>query len=435
MTNRVAIIGAGLSGTLTAVNLLSQSGTPLSIYLIEQTGSFGPGLAYSPPSEAFKLNVRAKAMGALPSDPEGFFRWLKKMRPSAQANDFVPRSLYGRYLNEILEQSKFLAKTHTLTQISQEVFDIEQRGSGGFSITLKDGDTLYADTCVLALGNIPRTTIAGTSDLSALRPPFATESYADISTLQEIFILGSSLTAVDVILECERRGFTGSYTVLSRHGRFPLAHEENHTDDAALPADWHTLASVPKLLKLIRGESQRLASSQPVFDAMRPNIQSMWRHFTHKEKRRFLRHLQPLWEIHRHRIPKEHHNTLSTLQQNGRLTITCGSLTAAERSSQGIQISFAVKGSPPTQQNFDAAFLCVGPEGDVSRMTSPLVQNLLRRGLVKPGPLKLGIVDSAPQVWVIGPLQREELWEITAARELREEAERIATIIAHQSTI
>jgi uncharacterized NAD(P)/FAD-binding protein YdhS len=82
------------------------------------------------------------------------------------------------------------------------------------------------------------------------------------------------------------------------------------------------------------------------------------------------------------------------------------------------------------QQSFDAAFLCVGPEGDISRMTNPLVQNLLRRGLVKPGPLKLGIVESAPHLWVIGPLQRENLWEITAARELREEAEKIATLIA-----
>ncbi len=81
MTHTIAIIGAGLSGTLTAIHLLSLSTSPLTIYLIDQTGRFGPGLAYSPPSEAFKLNVRANAMGAIASDPEGFLRWLQKRRP------------------------------------------------------------------------------------------------------------------------------------------------------------------------------------------------------------------------------------------------------------------------------------------------------------------------------------------------------------------
>jgi uncharacterized NAD(P)/FAD-binding protein YdhS len=35
-------------------------------------------------------------------------------------------------------------------------------------------------------------------------------------------------------------------------------------------------------------------------------------------------------------------------------------------------------------------------------------------------------MEAAPPLWVIGPLQRETLWEMTAARELRDEAERVA---------
>ena len=56
-------------------------------------------------------------------------------------------------------------------------------------------------------------------------------------------------------------------------------------------------------------------------------------------------------------------------------------------------------------------------------MKNPLIRNLLRRGLITPGPLRLGIVQSAQKLTVVGPLQREILWEITAVRELREEAQ------------
>lgn len=426
MPQAIAIVGAGLSGTLTAIHLLSHATSPLTIHLIDQTARFGPGLAYNPPSDAFKLNVRAKAMGAIPSDPEGFLRWLQKRRPSTKPDEFVPRALYGEYLRELLIQSESLARTHTLNRISNEVVDVQKESSRSLSVTLKDGANIHVDACVLALGNIPRVTLRGASGLATLRPPFQPASYTDIAHLREIFILGSSLTAVDVILECERRGFTGKYTVLSRHGRFPLPHEESSTSATLLPSEWYTYASTSKLLELIRAESKRLHSSQPVFEAMRPHIQEMWRHLPLTEKRRFLRHLQPIWEIHRHRIPVEHHNTLSALKDTNRLAILAGSFASAEPDGGGILIQFSPRGGPSTRRNFDAGFLCVGPEGDLSKVASPLVQNLLHHGSITAGPLKLGVMELAPPFWMIGPLQRESLWEITAARELREEAARVA---------
>jgi uncharacterized NAD(P)/FAD-binding protein YdhS len=82
----------------------------------------------------------------------------------------------------------------------------------------------------------------------------------------------------------------------------------------------------------------------------------------------------------------------------------------------------------------DAIFLCAGTEGELSRVADPLIQDLLRQELITTGPLKLGAEEtksnsagaSTKVLWILGPLQRETRWEITAVRELREEALSIA---------
>jgi uncharacterized NAD(P)/FAD-binding protein YdhS len=46
-TPRIAIVGAGFTGTLLAVHLLREARTPVIIHLFEQHGWFGRGVAYS----------------------------------------------------------------------------------------------------------------------------------------------------------------------------------------------------------------------------------------------------------------------------------------------------------------------------------------------------------------------------------------------------
>jgi uncharacterized NAD(P)/FAD-binding protein YdhS len=78
--------------------------------------------------------------------------------------------------------------------------------------------------------------------------------------------------------------------------------------------------------------------------------------------------------------------------------------------------------------------LCSGPESDLTKIEMPLVKNLLRSGVIAPGELGLGVhatkttlpESGRNRLKLIGPLQRESLWEITAVRELRLEAEKLA---------
>jgi uncharacterized NAD(P)/FAD-binding protein YdhS len=251
MPTSVAIIGAGFSGTLTAIHLARTPATDSSIdiYLIDPRGSFGPGLAYSPPSERFKLNVRAKAMGAFPDDVEGFYRWERERYPNTSPDDFCPRSHYGEYLSDLLNKAVGQAHGHTLHRLTDEVIGIDRNAdSGKWAVSLKSGDTITVDGCVIAIGNLMNASTTSAQSTIRFREPFNPKSYDDISKSQTVFILGSGLTAVDTILECEARGFTGTYTILSRHGRFPRPHESLPSSAVAhLPENWNTCGSVRAL--------------------------------------------------------------------------------------------------------------------------------------------------------------------------------------------
>src|SRR3954451_322378 len=103
---RVVIVGAGLAGTLTAVNVLRGSRVPADVTLVERSGQFGPGVAYAARDERHLLNVPACRMSAFADDPEHFLRWARERRgePFERAA-YLPRNLYGTYLRELLAQA------------------------------------------------------------------------------------------------------------------------------------------------------------------------------------------------------------------------------------------------------------------------------------------------------------------------------------------
>src|ERR1700753_3155217 len=87
----VAVVGAGASGTLLAAQLLRRGEPGSRVVLVERSGAFGPGVAYSSTSEAHRLNVAPAQMAPLPKDPQAFFRWTRGRSEATSAEDFLPR--------------------------------------------------------------------------------------------------------------------------------------------------------------------------------------------------------------------------------------------------------------------------------------------------------------------------------------------------------
>ncbi len=160
----ITIIGGGLSGLtvfyeqVKAYQSAPQDAPDLHINWIEKSGNFGAGIAYNADDDVFLLNQPAKLMSPFADDPQHFTRWLEKNDPGSDEDSFVPRRLYRRYLDELLNDALETAKQSggklKTSLISAAADDLTPQQNGSYRITLKSGLTLGSDAVILATGHL-----------------------------------------------------------------------------------------------------------------------------------------------------------------------------------------------------------------------------------------------------------------------------------------
>src|SRR5687767_11968663 len=147
---RIAIIGGGYSGVMTAVHLTQLRQQPLRITVINGQCPTGCGVAYGTRRMEHLLNVAARNMSAFPDQPDHFLQWLRTRSdydavPDIELRErFIPRMVYGDYLRSLM-----LHHLADVEFIEGHAVDIEPAGV----IHLADGRHVDADRIVLATGN------------------------------------------------------------------------------------------------------------------------------------------------------------------------------------------------------------------------------------------------------------------------------------------
>jgi uncharacterized NAD(P)/FAD-binding protein YdhS len=431
MIKHVSIIGGGFSGTLQAINLLRHDG-PVAT-LIERNARVGEGLAYGAAHPAHVLNVRASNMSAFPDDPDHFSRWLNSRGIDNPGNIFVPRVEYGHYLRELLDDAVRKA-TGRIRIVQGDVIDAVARADGGARLTLANGESIDSDAVVLAVGNLPPHDPPGLNPelMSASRyksDPWAPGVATGLGVDDQVVVIGTGLTMVDVALLLDESGFEGRILALSRRGLLPRAH-------APLTLSWKKLAARPEtrasaLVRALRNRSVDIGWRNAV-DELRPFTQSMWANASKGERERFLRHLRPWWDVHRHRLAPVVADRLARMQSEGRLRVLAGKTIAFTQYPDGIEINWRPRGATVKQTMRVARVVnCTGPQGDLGRTTDPLLARLRSRGLIRPDAANLGIdVDSYAQtigqdgtvndwLFALGPMTRGAFWEIVAVPDIR----------------
>jgi uncharacterized NAD(P)/FAD-binding protein YdhS len=438
----VAIVGGGCSGTLAAINLARLARTrDIRVVLIERSADVGLGLAYKVPSDRCKLNVPVSGMSAFPDDPDNFLLWAAKRDPDITPDQFVSRRLYGLYLQELLAAHSSPSSRCIIEIVKAEAIDIKWSDTlHSLSINLSTGETVHADYGIVAIGNTPRRTFGNARIGEELLSPYATETYQKIKSSRSILVIGTSLTAVDCILEAEGVGYAGSYTMLSRHGRLPLPHETSSAFHSPSNLSLEDLCklSLRECTRVVVREARSQGSSQSILHTIRPILQKLWSSFSLSDQKRFMRHIRPIWEPHRHRIPRPHYALLQALISSGRLQVKAGRIRLLKRTPDGVSAEIHTA-DRIIQQTYNSAILCAGPEGDPSASEEPLLKNLLTSQVLTPGALRLGCTISknhkvSSRIRLLGPPQRETLWEITAVREIRTEAQKVAQELVAQMT-
>lgn len=428
----VAIVGGGASGTLTAAWLLRRSSAPFSIALLEATGRFATGVAYGTREPVHLLNVPAANMSADPDDPGHLLRWLRRRGHTVEAGSFVPRALYGDYLQEVLGDAEVRAAPGVeLHRLPCAVTGYDtKRGA----LLLSTGDAICARDVVLALGNLPPAAlrIPGFDALVGSQAYVASPWSPEVRAIRRdahVIVLGSGLTAVDLLLTLESHEHKGPITVLSRHALLPRTHARP-SPPGALPAD----RSPRALLRWVREQPDWRGA----IDALRPITGPTWNAWSDDVRAQFDRHLRHLWEVHRHRMAPQIAERLDSMLKRSNLRRVAARLERVDLSETGdAKVTLQVRGGARIEG--EVVVNCTGPAG---AQASPILKSLCSARLARfdrYGLVTLGgqVVDAggAPVrgLHAIGPMRRSELWETTAMPEIRVQAKRLAERLLGES--
>lgn len=425
MADHIAIVGGGFSGTMMAVQLL-QAGAQ-KVTLIERAGAAGRGLAFGAADPIHLLNVRAGNMSAWPDRPGHFVEWLGERGDSTA---FAARRDFGRYVEEQLEAAEAGAPNR-LTRVRGDAVNLVERPDG-VTVVLADSGAIHADAAVLAIGNLPPPPpgrqLASLPAGLWVADPWSGDVAAGLSDEDKVLVIGTGLTMVDITLLLEERGFRGPILALSRRGLIPQAHAdgphaEKREDVPGTTASW--------LLRDIRARGEAIGWRHAV-DQLRPLTQGLWRSAGDAERRRFLRHLRPWWDIHRHRIAPSVAGRIQAMIERGQLRVAAGKIASVEPEGGRAAVSWRPRGSDRLERIEVARIInCTGPEADLPRSPEPLLKALFERGAIRPGPVGLGIdVDDHmrvlnrdgapdPRLYAVGPITRGLLWEIVAVPDIR----------------
>jgi uncharacterized NAD(P)/FAD-binding protein YdhS len=446
----IAVIGAGLSGRLLALNLIRLASLEDSIRLVDRGDHQYMGPAYSGEEDYLLLNVPAERMSAISQDPEHFLKWAQEQGVSASNGDFLSRRLYRDYILDLLVKAQ-QARTNgpAFEHLCEEITDIEA-GQDGAVLHAKDNVLFRVDKAVLALGNYPprHPTIQNRSALSSVRyvrDPWAPGVLSFLGKDDTVFLIGTGQTTVDLIISLHRRGHKGRIIAVSRRGLLPLAHRgfEDYPSFFEEIKDTQRLLEVFQTVRVHLKRAEALGIEvRSVIDSLRPDTQALWSGLPHAEKRRFLRHVFRYWEIIRSRIPPESETLLEELRASGQLEVLAGRIRDLVETNGAMEVRYFPTGG--TRDEIVQAALVIntiGPEPDYQKVDHPLIKNLMRRGLIRPGPAGLGL-DAQPNgaiigrdgtasrtLYTLGSPMKGVLWEVIAAPEIRVQAERLAGLL------
>lgn len=401
--------------------------------LIDRTGQFGPGLAYSTPFEGHLLNVRANRMSAVEGRPDDFTDWLRDSAGwRADPEGFAPRRFYGEYLQHRLNAVR-LAHPERIQLVTGEVAAVEDEG-----VRLSDGRRIEGDAVVLATGNpAPRT--ASDRSKRVIHDPWGPSALDKIGAEDDVVIIGSGLTMIDMALWLDANGRKGRIRVLSRRGLKPRAHGEHH--DAPLQLT-PALLDGPPSARL--GEARRMAANgnwRGVMEGLRPVTARLWGEADAATRGRWLRHLRAWWDVHRHRVPAEVATAIDRLEVDGRLSVASGRVGRIEADSDGVRVDWRPRdGSQQPPITGDWLIDCTGPGHDPAK--DPLTGPLIAAGRARLDPLGLGLdvaedgravgADGTPDsgLFVLGPPARAAFWETTAVPDIRKRIEALSERLA-----
>lgn len=430
---------------MVTANLMRNAPSPITLYIIDEKAD-GRGVAYSTDNPDHLLNVRAGNMSAFADDKNHLIHWLtsdagkyaaaaRTFRADYAATDFIPRALYGDYLQAIWQETQQIAaqKNCSIKLVPSHAVAIHPGDEA--AILTERGDAIAVDKIVLAAGHEIKPIFPQLPTGRVIQNPWSADALACAKEFASpILLIGSGLTAIDMLLSLRRAGYTGEVIAASTNGQLPRPHVAPTPAQHFTETELLQQKSLSHLLHHVRTRIAQTNDWRAVVDALRPHTIPLWQRLTSAQKLKFLARLNTFWSVHRHRMAPEitavmeaqiAAQKLSVLRSKSIIPAADGSVII--RTDQGEHMLH-----PSVIIN------CTGFELNLEKSSNPLLRQLITNRLVEAHDTRLGIAADPhcrawgalhPKLYVIGSLLTGQLLESTAVPELRVQASTIAASI------
>jgi uncharacterized NAD(P)/FAD-binding protein YdhS len=310
---------------------------------------------------------------------------------------------------------------------------------------MESGDSVEADAVVLAFGNFlpPQPSVPDLSFASSekyFRDPWRRDFYETVDADDSVLIIGTGLSMADVVLQLKRSGHRGQIGAISTRGLLPAVHKLGFTYDSFYD-ELQPMRRITEVMRTVRRHA-KLANAdssdwRAVIDSLRAHTQQIWLDMPVAEKQYFRQHLSRYWNVARHRMPPSAAAELEKLQDEGELEVMKGRLRDIRLKGEEFEVTYTNSGESHVA-TANVLVNCIGSETDFSKIDVPLVQNLLRHGVISPDELRLGLnatpdghiigIDGSQSesLYTLGTALKGILWESTAIPEIRSQAHDLA---------
>jgi uncharacterized NAD(P)/FAD-binding protein YdhS len=453
--HRFVIIGGGFAGAACALHFLrDHPHAAAELIVFEPREVLGAGLAYSTPAREHRTNVAAARMSVIPEQPLHFHDWARAHHtnvedPASEMPDgrlYPSRAAFGRYVDAQLREAADRHHHATLRHVRVMAQDVTPHGDG-FMVRGADGESFPADAVVLAASHTKPDVPAPLRGLPhVITDPWDVDALNHVSATARVLIVGSGLTACDVVATLMRRQHAGSITILSRHGLLPRPRTWKPVEaEGDFITDPETTA-LGLLRRVRRAMAVAHAAGRPwenIIDALRQQAAIAWGALSWEQRGKLLRHLRSFWDVHRFQSAPQIDTVVAEARARGQLNVLAASLVSAENGPDGVTLHVRPRGAIAAETLQAGVIInCTGPGHRSVVATHPVLRRLAECGMLQADPVNLGILVNArsqvvaagggaiENLFVAGPLARGTFGELMGLPQVNLQPRAVAAELA-----